>query len=351
MTPAYRAYFSAHPVNMMLRYIVGAIILLSCAYGFIYFLDWAILKATWQGNSTKDCNPQGACWAMIHARWDQFMYGFYPMTQRWRVNLSLILLATTIILSARPKIALSYRISIAILMSLTIIFLLKGGYFLTPIPTNLWGGLFLTIFLTIGSIVCAFPLAILLALGRNSQFIIIKSCCIAFIEIIRGVPLISILFMASVMLPLLLPQEIVVDKLLRAFVGIMCFQAAYMAEVLRGGFNSISKGQLEAAYSLGLTYWQSVHLVLLPQTLRAVIPGLVNNFIALFKDTTLVLIIGIYDFLGIVQLATTTPAWLGTALEAYLFCGIVYWFFCFGMSYYSRRVERKIRIGSHFHEI
>lgn len=310
-----------------------------------HFADWAIFNATWHGTSTQDCKPNGACFAMISSRWNQFIYGFYPQTELWRVNFAFLLLIIGVFNFTFTKSA-RYRFISTILLSTLVLLMLKGGIFLKPVPTNLWGGLFLTVFLTVGCIIGALPLAILLALGRNSSFIVIKSCCIIFIEVIRGVPLISILFMASVMLPLFLPQDMVVDKLLRAFVGMMCFQAAYMAEVLRAGLNSIPKGQYEAANALGFSYWQSMSLIILPQTFRAVIPGLVNNFIGLFKDTTLVLIIGIYDFLGIVQLATTSPQWLGTALEAYLFCGLVYWIFCFSISFYSRHLENKVRMGS-----
>lgn len=271
------------------------------------FIDWAFINATWHGYSRQDCSANGACWAMINARWEQFIYGFYPDSQRWRINLSLVLLALGFVQLSFMKTRILKRLLFLTMISFIILFLLHGGLFLPKISTNLWGGLFLTIFLAFGSIMCAFPLAILLALGRNSSLIIIKSLCVGFIEIVRGVPLISILFMASVMLPLLLPQEVVVDKLFRAFIGITLFQAAYLAEVIRGGLNSLPRGQYEAATSLDMSFWQTAGLIVLPQALRAVIPGIVNNFIALFKDTTLVLIIGIYDFLGIVQLATTSP--------------------------------------------
>ncbi|MBS0285854.1 MAG: amino acid ABC transporter permease [Proteobacteria bacterium] len=337
------AYLRQHFFGSITNFILTLSIALILWIALRHFIDWAIINATWQGSSTLDCNPNGACFAMISARWHQFIYGFYPETEYWRINFAFVLLVAGIINFNFNKRAV-YRFVSSLILALAILLVLKGGIFLKPVSTSLWGGLFLTLFLTIGCIIGALPLAILLALGRNSSFIVIKSCCILFIEVIRGVPLISILFMASVMLPLLLPQEIVVDKLLRAFVGMMCFQAAYLAEVLRGGLNSIPKGQYEAAGALGFSYWQKISLIILPQTFRAVIPGLVNNFIGLFKDTTLVLIIGIYDFLGIVQLATTSPQWLGTALEAYLFCAIVYWIFCFGISLYSSHLEKKLRI-------
>lgn len=330
--------------------IVSIFIICLFAYWIPSFFDWAVLDATWSGNSREDCSANGACWAMVRARLDQFVYGFYPIAQRWRVDLSLFLLAIGIVNLSILRLQFLYRLIFFIIISIGILYLLRGGFILKGVPTNLWGGLSLTIFLAFGSMFCSFPIAILLALGRNSSLIIVKGLCVTFIELVRGVPLISILFMASVMLPLFLPQEIVIDKLMRAFVGITLFQAAYLAEVLRGGLNSLPAGQREAAISLGMNYWQANCFIVLPQVLRVCIPGIVNNFIALFKDTTLVLIIGIYDFLGIVQAATTSPLWLGTALEAYLFCGTVYWIFCFSMSFYSRYLERKLRTSTHANE-
>jgi general L-amino acid transport system permease protein len=338
-------FFSSLSTSLVSIFIIGL---------FVYLIpsifDWAVLDATWYGNSREDCRTNGACWAMVRARLDQFVYGFYPITQRWRVNLSFILLAIGIVNLSILHVRFFYRFIFFSIISVVVLYLLRGGFILKEVPTNLWGGLSLTIFLAFGSMFCSFPIAILLALGRNSSLLVVKGVCVTFIELVRGVPLISILFMASVMLPLFLPQEIVIDKLIRAFVGITLFQASYLAEVLRGGLNSLPTGQREAAISLGMNYWQINCLVILPQVLRVCIPGIVNNFIALFKDTTLVLIIGIYDFLGIVQAATTSPLWLGTALEAYLFCGTVYWIFCFSMSSYSRYLEGKLRTSAHSNE-
>lgn len=239
-----------------------------------------------------------------------------------------------------------YRLISYILTQCAILYLLYGGGVLPVVSTSLWGGLFLTIFLAFGSMLCSFPIAILLALGRNSSLVIFKPVCITFIEVVRGVPLISILFLAAVMFPLFVSADVVIDNLFCVFVGITLFQAAYLAEVIRAGLLSVSKGQIEAAVSLGMSYPLTMTFVVLPQALRIAIPGILNSFIALFKDTTLVLIIGIYDFLGIVQNATTDPLWLGTALEAYLFCAFVYWIFCFGMSTYSKHLEKKLRVSS-----
>ncbi|MBS0288862.1 MAG: amino acid ABC transporter permease [Proteobacteria bacterium] len=335
-------YLQAHPYSAL------AIVLLALAI-LIYFpplIDWAFLEATFTGNSKKDCHPGGACWALIHSRWEQFIYGFYPAPLRWRVNVAFVILSMSLANLALIKVQLIKRLLFLVASYIIIFYLLYGGVGLKVVPTHLWGGLFLTIFLAFGSMTFAFFLGILLALGRNSPLLLIKGFCIIFIELIRGVPLVTILFMAGVMSPLFLPEEMIVDKLLSAFIGLTCFASAYAAEVIRAGLNSLPKGQIEGAYALGMSYWQTMGLVILPQALRTVIPGLVNNFIALFKDTTLVLIIGIYDFLGIVQLAITDPLWLGSALEAYLFCALVYWVCCFSMSFYSRYLEKKLSIGS-----
>lgn len=327
------------------KVIVSVVILGIVAYLLQGFIDWAFINATWVGKSTLDCDKQGACWAVIYARWDQIIYGFYPKSEQWRVNLVLLLLPLCFITLIYVK-SLKVRLTLLISLPTVVIYLLYGGLYLKVIPTDLWGGLFLSIALSVGSMLFSFPIAVLLALGRNSTLLVIKPLCVAFIEIIRGVPLISILFLAAVMFPLFISADWVVDNLLCIFIGIALFQAAYLAEVIRAGLNSVPKGQIEAAASLGLSYRLTMFLVVLPQALRTAIPGIVNSFIALFKDTTLVLIVGIYDFLGIVQAATTDPKWLGTALEAYLFCALVYWIFCFSMSSYSKYLEKKLRASS-----
>lgn len=213
------------------------------------------------------------------------------------------------------------------------------------IETPLWGGLYLTLVIGIVGIVGSMPIGIVLALGRRSDMPIVHSLCIAFIELWRGVPLITVLFMASVMFPLFLPEGLNFDKLVRALIGVMLFSAAYMAEVVRGGLQAIPKGQYEAAEAMGLSYWKSMSLIILPQALKLVIPGIVNTFIGLFKDTTLVLIIGLFDLLGMVQLAGTNPKWLGFATEGYVFAALGFWVFCFSMSRYSQHLERKLHTG------
>jgi general L-amino acid transport system permease protein len=216
---------------------------------------------------------------------------------------------------------------------------------LQEVETPLWGGLFLTLVVAGVGIVSSLPIGVLLALGRRSDMPIVRMLCVGFIELIRAVPLITVLFMASVMLPLFLPTGVNFDKLLRALIGIALFSAAYMAEVVRGGLQAIPNGQYEAAKALGLNYAKMMGFVVLPQALRIVIPGIVNNFISLFKNTTLVLIIGLFDLLGIVKAALTDPNWLGLAMEAYVFAGFIFWIFCFGMSRYSMRLERRLNAG------
>jgi general L-amino acid transport system permease protein len=220
-----------------------------------------------------------------------------------------------------------------------------GGFGLPVVETSRWGGLFLTLVVAGVGIVASLPLGILFALGRRSEMPIVRAVCITFIEVMRGVPLITILFMASVMLPLFLPEGVNFDKLLRALVGVALFSAAYMAEVVRGGLQAIPKGQYEAANALGLSFWKTMGLIILPQALKIVIPGIVNTLIGLFKDTTLVLILGLFDLLGIVQAALTDASWIGFATEGYVFAALGFWIFCFGMSRYSMHVERKLHTG------
>ena len=213
------------------------------------------------------------------------------------------------------------------------------------VETPLWGGLFLTLVIALTGIVASLPLGILLALGRRSDMPVVKAICVAFIELWRGVPLITVLFMSSVMFPLFMPEGVNFDKLIRALLGVMLFSAAYMAEVVRGGLQAIPKGQYEAAEALGLSYWKMMGLIILPQALKIVIPGIVNTFIGLFKDTVLVLVIGLFDFLGAAQAVSTNPDWLGFAVEGYVFVGFGFWVFCFGMSRYSQHLERKLHTG------
>ncbi len=312
-------------------------------------VQWAFLNADWIGENRESCTSGGACWVFINVRFNQFMYGFYPPEAYWRVNLAFALLALLIIALLIDKFPKKALISIFTLVGYPIIafYLFYGGAFgLEVVETYQWGGLMLTLILATIGIVLSLPIGVLLALGRRADNMpIVKSLCIVFIEFWRGVPLITVLFMSSVMLPLFLPEGVSFDKLLRALIGIVLFESAYMAEVVRGGLQAIPRGQYEAAEALGLGYWKSTLLIILPQALKLVIPGIVNTLIALFKDTTLVLIIGLFDLLAVIQSALADPHWLGYAVEGYVFVALVYWMFCFSMSRYSQHLEEKLHTG------
>lgn len=311
-------------------------------------IDWAFIEARWAGAAREACVPEGACWVFIKARLGQFAYGFYPMAERWRVDLvAALAVAIGIFLYFAPR-PRRTKLSAVLGASYFLIafWLLVGGALgLDLVGTEKWGGLMLTLVVTIVGLAAAFPFGVLLALGRRSEKPVIRTLSIVYIEFWRGVPLVTVLFMASVMLPLFLPEGVSLDKLLRALVGVALFTAAYMAEVVRGGLQAIPRGQIEAAHALGLGYWKTHALVVLPQALRVVIPGLVNVFIALLKDTTLVLIVGLFDLLGIIQAALADPAWLGFALEGYVFAAIVFWVLCFTLSRASLGLEKRLAQG------
>lgn len=332
------------PLNIVLTAIAGYLI-----WALVLpILDWAILSADFAGQDASACGGEGACWVFIKTRLSFFVYGFYPEAEQWRVDLSFVLLGLVIIPQFINGFPFKAWIGIAglTIMPIMVGILLIGDVFgLVPVATSKWGGLSLTLVLSYVGIVAALPFGVVLALGRRSEMPMIRMICVAFIELWRGVPLISVLFMASVMLPLFLPEGAHFDKLMRALIGITLFQSAYMAEVIRGGLQAIPKGQFEAAAALGLGYWRSMSLIILPQALKLVIPGIVNTFIALFKDTTLVLIIGLLDILAVVQSSIIDPAWRGVSTEGYLFAAFCFWIFCFSMSRYSQALERKLHTG------
>ena len=281
-------------------------------------------------------------------RFNQFIYGLYPSTELWRPNIALILSALWLGFMAWPRFKWRSKVAfLGIFFGPVLIYrLLYDGFGFYPVvDTPEWGGLMLTFIISGVGIALSLPIGVLLALGRRSYLPVIKIFCVLFIELWRGVPLITVLFMASVMLPLFLPDGTHLDKLLRCLVGVTFFSSAYMAEVVRGGLQAVGKGQEEAAYSLGLGYWQTVFFVTVPQAIRLVIPGIMNSFIALFKDTSLVVIVGMFDLLGMVKAAFTNKEWSGFALEGYLFAGLVFWFFCYLMSKFSAYVEIRLNAG------
>lgn len=340
----FRSNLFSSPLNIILS--LAAIYLLIKSIPPL--INWAFIEADWAGQTRDECTTAGACWAFIKSRFGQFMYGFYPEELRWRPNLAglmLVGLVTLLFFKNIPKKSWIAGFTLIIFPFIGYV-LIHGGYFgLEVVETDKWGGLMLTLILSIIGIVAALPLGIVLALGRRSTMPIIKSMSVIFIEFWRGIPLITVLFMSSVMLPLFLPEGSDFDKLMRALIGIVLFQSAYVAEVVRGGLQAIPKGQYEAASAMGLSYWKSMFLVVLPQALKKVIPALVNTFISLFKDTTLVLIIGLFDLLAIIQQANADPKWLGHDTEGYVFAALIFWMFCFGISRYSIYLENQLHTG------
>jgi len=311
-------------------------------------LDYAIFSAQWSGTDRSVCTYESACWPFIDVWMKQLMYGRYPDDELWRINIGYVIFGVSLVWLMVPNLPFKKWVGLFVLVIYPVIafYLFYGGDFgLKVIETPLWGGLFLTLVIAVVGIVASLPIGVVLALGRRSNMPVIRAVCVVFIEFWRGVPLITVLFMASVMFPLFMPEGITFDKLLRALIGVMLFSAAYMAEVVRGGLQAIPKGQYEGAMALGLSFWRMMYLIVLPQALKLVIPGIVNTFIGLFKDTTLVYIIGLFDFLGMVQLAGTNPDWLGFLVTGYTFAAIVFWVFCFGMSRYSIHVEKKLHTG------
>ncbi|RWE35633.1 MAG: amino acid ABC transporter permease [Mesorhizobium sp.] len=324
-------------------------------------LNWAFIHAQWTGPDRTVCATvaqggiqpdgwSGACWAFVNAKFGQFMFGTYPIEERWRPILVAILFVALLVPMLIPRVPRKGLNAILLFLVLPIVafFLLIGGVFGLPrVETARWGGLLVTLSLSFVGIAVSLPLGTVLALGRRSKMPIIKMLSVVFIETVRGIPLITVLFFVSVMLPLFLPEGVTFDKFLRALIGVSLFAAAYMAEVVRGGLQAIPKGQYEGADSLGLGYWQKMGLIVLPQALKLVIPGIVNTFIGMFKDTSLVLIISMFDLLGVVKQNFSDANWATpqTAKSGLVFAAFVFWLFCFGMSRYSMYTERRLDTG------
>ena len=313
-------------------------------------VQWLFLDAAWRGDRDDCVAAGGACWAFVNARWGQFIYGFYPPELRWRVNLSMLALVATIAVLFVPRLPHKGWVITGSFVALPVVsfVLLNGGMLgLETVPTDRWGGFMLTLVVAVAGMLGALPLGILLALGRRSKMPAIRIFCVTFIELFRAVPLITVLFMASVMLPLFMPQGFSMDKLLRALIGVALFNGALMAEVVRGGLQSIPRGQFEAATASGMGYWKMMLFIVLPQALRTVIPGLVNTYVAIIKDTTLVLIIGLFDLLGIVQAGVSSSDWLAPSvtISGYVFAAFGFWLLCFGLSRYSMYLEGRLNTG------
>jgi general L-amino acid transport system permease protein len=311
------------------------------------FVRWAFIDSSWNTTGAACRAAGGACWSIVAKNFRFIIFGFFPYESQWRPLVAMIMLFILLLLSSNRRFwkkSLGYAWLVG-LISMGL--LLKGGLFgLSSVDSTKWSGLPLTLLLSVFGLTAAYPLGIALALGRQSRMPAIKSLCVVYIETIRGVPLISLLFMSSVMFPLFLPEGITINNILRAQVAIILFTAAYIAEVVRGGLQAIGRGQYEAAESMGLNYSQKMRLIILPQALKIVIPPTVGILISAFKDTSLVVIIGLYDLLKTTQSTLSDPRWMGFSIEAYIFIALIYFAGCFSMSSYSRRLERELYRGN-----
>jgi general L-amino acid transport system permease protein len=310
--------------------------------------NWSVLNAVFAPDNAacRAAHDHGACWGVVAEKGRLILFGRYPFEEQWRPLAACAILIALLVASClrpfwKPWLAPLWLIVLAVFYVL-----MRGGVLgLTPVETSRWGGFPLTLALSVVSLAVAFPLAILVALGRTSKLPAIRAVCVLYVELIRGVPLISVLFMASFMFPLFMPHGMTIDVLLRVLVGMTLFAAAYLAEVVRGGLQALPKGQVEAAQALGLTYWQTTRKIVLPQALRLVVPAIVNSFISTFKDTSLVTIVSLYDLTGALQLALGDADWRKFFLEGQLFVAAVYFVCCFALSRYSRWVESYLNTG------
>ena len=308
-------------------------------------LNWFFFDANFLGSTKEDCTGDGACWVFVRVWFNRFMYGMYPDAEQWRINISFLVLFSSI----ASIFVLPQRFKKYIILFLLFVFpiialnLISGGIFgLKWIETGAWGGLSLTFIVSAFALIFCFPIGVFLALGRRSDLPAIKYSSIGFIELWRGVPLITVLFMSAVMFPMFLPDGTYMDKLMRVIIAITLFEAAYMAEVVRGGLQALPRGQYDAAKSLGMGYWRMHFLIIMPQALKLVIPGIANTFLALVKDTPLIFVVGLLELAGKIGLAKTNPKWLGMATEGYVFAAFVFWIICFSMSRYSQNLEKKL---------
>lgn len=329
-------------------------ILFATLSGYLLYqlASFALVNAVWVGDREMCRNsPDGACWSFIAAKLDYLRYGSYPPAGRWRVDVVQLVGAALVVWLLWPNAPRRNLAAGAFFLAYPVLaFVLLRGVpeiGLPTVDTSLWGGLLVTLIMSAVGIVASLPIGIALALGRRSELPAIRAFCVFYIEVVRGAPFITVLFMANFLLPLFVPDFLTPDRLLRPMIGTALFSAAYMAEVVRAGLQAIPKGQYEGAQALGLSYWQTMRLVILPQALTIVIPGIVSTFIGLFKDTTLVAVVGITDFLKAAETSRVDPDWAGPTISStvYLFAALVYWAICFGMSRYSQSMERRLSKG------
>ena len=352
-----RGWMRANLLSTPFNIVLTILIVLLLAWVANELAKFLIFNAVWSGTDRNACLESiqhreiGACWPFVWERWSYFVYGSYPIPQRWRVDLFFVMLAVGVVWllwleALRRDLGVVYSFIVLPVVS----YILLHGFELIGMPlvdTVLWGGVLVTVVVASVGIVLSLPLGILLALGRRSRMPTVKLFSVMFIEFVRGVPLITVLFMASVMLPLFVPEALEPDKLLRALIGIALFASAYMAEVVRAGLQGIPKGQFEGAMAVGLGYWQMMRLIILPQALKITIPNIVNTYIGLFKDTTLVFIVGIFDFLRTIEVARIDPKWATpvTSTTGYVVAAVFYLVFCYGMSRYARAMEARLAKG------
>jgi len=314
------------------------------------FLSWFIIDATISGDTKEACTGTGACWTYIKIWLNRFIYGMYPNELQWRINLSFIALIALAFVGLIPSekfkkfLTLYYVVIYPIIAFVLIYYLISGGAFgLEWVETGAWGGLSLTFIVSFFCLIFCFPVGMFLALGRRSELPTVRYISVGFIEFWRGVPLITVLFMSSVMFPMFLPEDFFMDKLVRVIIAISLFEAAYVAEVIRGGLQALPRGQYDAAKSLGMGYWKMHIFVILPQALKLVIPGIANTFLALVKDTPLIFVVGLLEIVGMLNLAKTNPEWLGFAMEGYVFASVLFFIICYAMSKYSYNLEQKYK--------
>ena len=313
-------------------------------YAIARFLQWAVVDAVWVIDYNVCHDASGACWGVVREKFRFILFGRYPFDEHWRALICTVMLLALIVVSCTRACWKAWLAPLWVVVLVLYITLMRGGVLgLRMVETDLWSGLPLTLLLASLSMAMAFPIALVIALGRRSGMPAIRSLCTVYVELIRGVPLISVLFMASFMFPLLMPQGFNIDVLIRVLAGITLFAAAYMAEVIRGGLQAMPKGQIEAAATLGLRYWQTQRLIVLPQALAMVVPGIMNNFISTFKDTSLVAIVSLYELTGAMGMAMNADAnWRPFRIEGYLFIALIYFGFCFSMSRYSQWIEKQV---------
>jgi general L-amino acid transport system permease protein len=344
-----RSWVREHLFSTPLNAAITIVLVAAIAWLLPGAWSWLVTDAVWGPKPIAQCDAargQGACWAVVWEKFRFMMFGVYPFDEQWRAAIAIGVMCGLLVVSALRAFWNRWLVLVWVVGIGLTFWLMGGGLGLAPVRTEQWGGLPVTLILAIFGVGFAFPLGVLLALGRRSQLPLVRAASVVYIEVIRGVPLITILFMGSVMFALFLPEGLYIDQLLRAQVAIILFVAAYLAEAVRGGLQAVPRGQIEAAQALGLPYWKMMGFIVLPQALRISIPPIVNSFISLFKDTSLVVIIAIYDFAYAVKKSVETDfTWKKYFIEAFLFSIVVYWIFCFAMSRYSQRLERDLARG------